>query len=187
MNVEAAWAALPDDERLYASVHYAETAVHEAGHAVVAVRLGMRFVSAHAVPSSNVHGVLFGQTRMMNLPADPMENAIVIYAGPAAEREFFGRARPVAGTDRTQLRELAGDRGEPWRRRARERARELVRANRAAVERVATALLLHGWLTDGDVLELVNMHHVERARRELLRELGRCLARHAARAAADPT
>jgi hypothetical protein len=130
----------------------AESAVHEAGHAIVGHLLGLqvRKVTACALPSQDRDGyevrTPFCQAQLPD-PVDPLVHATWIVAGKAATTVLLGVEERGDGFDNRALEALA-DRAHlapPHLARlegqARQRAAQLVRRHEAAVRSLADRLL----------------------------------------------
>jgi len=137
------------------------TAAHEAGHAVAARILGIAFsgvsIAVEGDSAGRVAGVRSSEA-VTRCPEATEDYLVYLYAGAAAVRELCAGA-VVTGASEDELRaqQAAGfvvrKPGEyrACLERARERARELVRARRQAVEAVASALLSVGELSLDEV------------------------------------
>ena len=152
--------------------HERQTAVHEAGHAVIGRALG---VTCHDVsivpdrPSEDLGYSVMDDPRFSwergDGPKRPLAEAfcIALYAGAEAERLILGTSDVGDGVDcerATDCLTWAGVRGATFvgddaydsREAAlRARARLEVMRRRAVIERVADALLIHGTLTGEQV------------------------------------
>lgn len=145
------------------------TAYHEAGHAVVAVALGLGFNSASIDPKENVlghltHPSLFGYHFSNNREKYSLARKFVLisYAGIPAQRLVDPNPWEHHGAyDEDSAREICHENGlgpnlrpgefmdvnsaahAAYRERLRKEAARLVRKQRAAVEAFAEALLQH--------------------------------------------
>jgi hypothetical protein len=125
------------------------TAIHEAGHAVVALRLGLVFdhVTTVADEREQTDGALHWTDLQSagDLEIAPTADAIVLLAGPFAEARLIDStlhevlAGEAAGDDREALATLGLD-DEDFVAASRD-ALALVEQDWAAIERVADALL----------------------------------------------
>jgi cell division protease FtsH len=132
-----------------------ETAYHEAGHAVVAHRLGITMESASIVEHEDSWGPIHSPLPEGFQPDEQAEGSIevlkkhlaVCLAGATAQEVLANKPVELTGNDlsgaTTLLGALGGDTGqmsgaadEAW-----ERARRILRRERAAVEAVAAALM----------------------------------------------
>lgn len=145
----------------------AETAaVHEAGHAVVAILLGFSFerVELGAVltglePGHLRHGRLVGlHIPSISDPAWRHAAATVLYAGVVAEAHLAGVPddKLEGGSDQRMLREMFPEHWEPrGPESAAVKAIRMVRGNAAAVFAVADRLHKARQLPGGEVLQVV--------------------------------
>lgn len=134
------------------------TAIHEAGHAVIALRLGLVFDHVTAEPDydDETDGALHWTELQSagDLEITPEVDALVLLAGPFAEAKLLRSsldevfAGEVARDDREGLATL-GLTGEQFVAASRE-ALALVEREWAAIERVAVELM-NGPLTFADV------------------------------------
>jgi ATP-dependent Zn protease len=125
------------------------TAIHEAGHAVVALRLGLVFDHVTTIPDEHAQtdGALHWTDLQSagDLEIAPTADAIVLLAGPFAEARLTEStlhevlAGEAAGEDREALATLGLD-DEEFVAASRD-ALTLVEHEWAAIERVADALL----------------------------------------------
>jgi hypothetical protein len=125
------------------------TAIHEAGHAVVALRLGLVFDHVTTVPDERAEtdGALHWTDLQSagDLEIVPTADAIVLLAGPFAEARLIEStlhevlAGDAAGEDREALATLGLD-DEEFVAASRD-ALAMVEQDWAAIERVADALL----------------------------------------------
>ena len=139
------------------------TAIHEAAHAVAAIRAGLVFDTVSAVPDERmeVDGALYwtelqesGEVAMA-----PELMAVVSLAGPCAEARVRG-LRPdrmfqgvTAGDDRESVAAL-GLSEEQFLSAYREAA-ELIERDWSLIERIADELAATEYLTYGEVEEMV--------------------------------
>jgi hypothetical protein len=130
------------------------TAFHEAGHAVVALRLGIRVREARIVKRQDAYIRVSGLRRVSRL-----SRCVMYAAGEAAEEVFCGkRPRTMSESDLLEIR-----RERFWRGRAGGydiwllvcSASHLLKRNRRAVRRVARALERKRYLSEAELLALV--------------------------------
>jgi ATP-dependent Zn protease len=152
------------------------TAIHEAGHAVIARVLGLSSGSVTIKPSDDGeelgHAVVGDPVRDWQRGEGPrrplMEDHVVtLYAGGEAEREILASAVVGDGPDFNKARSCIcqfGVRGatfvgdevwEKYEERLRKRAALLVQRHRKKIERVAQALVERGILTFDEVNALM--------------------------------
>jgi len=144
---------------------------HESGHAVVAFTLGVRFHRISVVGDEESGPFIEWSTQLVE-PFDPAaveERVATLFGGTAAVQlcvspnwAFLGTALDMAQADDLAWRyyrtaELVA----ACRRRGADRAREIIRAHRCAVEALASGLLEHREL-DGDQARAI----IEAARAE---------------------
>jgi ATP-dependent Zn protease len=139
------------------------TAIHEAAHAVVALRLGLVFDHVTTVPDEDAEtdGAMHWTDLQSagDLEIAPAADAIVLLAGPFAEARVTESslhevlADDPAGEDREALATLGLD-DEEFVAASRE-ALALVEEDWAAIERVADALLERETLDFAEVGELL--------------------------------
>jgi hypothetical protein len=140
------------------------TAIHEAGHAVVALRLGLVFDFVTTVPDEHAEtdGALHWTDLQSagDLEIAPAADAIVLLAGPFAEARLTGStlhevlADDPAGEDREALATLGLDDDEFVA--AGRDALAMVEEDWPAIERVADALLESETLDFAEVEALVD-------------------------------
>jgi len=139
------------------------TAIHEAGHAVIALRLGLVFDHVTTVPDDDAEteGALHWTDLQSagDLEIAASADAIVLLAGPFAEARLIENtlhevlAGEAAGEDREALATLGLD-DEEFVAASRD-ALALVEQDWAAIERVADALLESDTLDFDEVEALV--------------------------------
>lgn len=141
------------------------TAIHEAGHATVARRLGVccggatLMVEAGSVLSSRGYGA-YAVVHDRN--SDAETRIIIALAGPVAENRYAGRPGVTLpdGADHldwTRVARLVSRYGlsAAGLDQLRRRTRRLVKQHWAAITKVADALLKHQVLTASDIDDLV--------------------------------
>jgi ATP-dependent Zn protease len=126
------------------------TAIHEAAHAVVARMNSIPITTVTIIPSE-------GSAGQCAICLNPYIDgyAIAVLAGREAELEFLGSAAGIAGTDRELIALAARCRDNFSEPRLRRQARRLVRKHRAAIGRVAKALLMRKTLSRDEVDALI--------------------------------
>lgn len=133
------------------------TAYHEAGHAVVAYRLGLVVDSTtiRPDPAKETLGVSLSEGPWMNGSTDD-DQITVLYAGLAAERLVEPGAQVEDGAfgDYEQAAVLHGLESRPAH--LEERAATVVAEHRAAIEAVAQALLEHETLPGDEAAVVVD-------------------------------
>jgi hypothetical protein len=139
------------------------TAIHEAGHAVAAIRTGLVFEDVTAVPddAAEIDGSLnwFELNSQIEIALPPELLAVVLLAGPCAEAKLrrlrFDRvfAGEAAADDRMSIASM-GLSNEQFLAASRE-AMALVDQDWAAIERVAAELETCDYLTFDEVEALV--------------------------------
>ena len=132
-----------------------EVAVHEAGHSVIARVLGLPAGTATLCDHDGVARSYFRDD-------GSIANVLAVLAGRAASMELLGRACDYGCSidDAFALRLLEAQGREPWyakivRRQVLADTRALIRRHRAAVERVARALLERETLTAAEIDKLM--------------------------------
>jgi hypothetical protein len=142
-----------------------QTAIHEAGHAVVGRVLGLTCAEATIVADWNAMTAGYSKTFVERSIADweargrwrpeSMLRAriMMLMAGREAEIVLLGRHSVGDSDDRREIDltlenssfgyVYTGDRPDHWLKRLRTRTRHLVRRHRNAIERVSVALLEH--------------------------------------------
>ena len=137
-------------------------AVHESGHAVLALLLGLRVNTVWVVGEAGGGGCEVSESREFD--ADAFERlAIATWGGNVAEEIVFGQGRPIDNTsDEEDLLELAGivHPGDPHRQRAfldrtRAQAMRRVAQYRATIERLAGLLVRRGRLSGDQVQSML--------------------------------
>jgi hypothetical protein len=168
---------MPPDER---------TAYHEAGHAVVALLLGLSLESASARPLWLDGRFYGGVVRFRDYPADVDSWCRMLLAGEAAEvLRFGGTTADSCGRDLDQARRWAVWKGESdpdaYLRQQAAEVRELLRqpVNWAAVRLLAKALMSQEVLGGAAVREVTDGAEAEAWREvgEKVRELVERVAR----------
>lgn len=153
------------------------TAYHEAGHAVIGRRLGMICGPAtiHADDDSAGHSITADpwaiqavwkeREKYREFESVVRGRIITFMAGHETECEILGNDAGGDGTDRYWIGRMMGElvhpeNDEAWERiehRLRQATRALVRRHRAAIDRVAEALLARGSLSAHEIDALVGL------------------------------
>lgn len=124
-----------------------QIAIHEAGHAVVAHRLGARVTSIHCRPDSGLTCAVLG--------SDPLTRVAYFYAGIAAENAILGSRGFDCALDEHDARGVAQSaKGRPdLIAKGRALAFLTARKHRSDIERLARALATDGHLTGPEILK----------------------------------
>ena len=125
----------------------AATAQHEAGHAIVALLLGLNPTSVTIEPDAGFGGM----TRFDAVGARAFDLCVFAMAGSEAER-LFGSIDDGAKNDLAQARALADD---DTIESARIAARAILKANFAALTKLAVVLIDKRMLFGGEIEDIV--------------------------------
>jgi ATP-dependent Zn protease len=131
----------------------AALAYHEAGHAVIGVRLGLRLQHVTIRESPETYGLAhFKSVR----PKDFEKRAITTIAGLLAEKKHLGLNGNLGNSAeyRSLISEMDGQ-AQAWRNLMRKHARELVNERWVEIEKVAVALLEREILTGRQVWKII--------------------------------
>jgi ATP-dependent Zn protease len=135
----------------------ARIAYHEAGHAVIGMRLRLRLKHVTIRPDLCTYGLAhFKFVRA----SDVEKRAITAVAGPLAEKKHLGRNGNLGNSAeyRSVISEICfpSDRqAKAWRSQLRVRAQTLVNDRWAEIEKVAAALLERETLTGAQVGKII--------------------------------
>jgi len=139
-------------------------AIHEAGHAVAAIRLRLSLRYTMLLARRQGEGSTVCALRKNGSPSRSEREAVLAYAGYEAETRNFGRddlaARLRADSDFNNALELARsvvteDETTAWTNARRDEARELVAAEWSAIEATVDALLERRRLSGAEVRALM--------------------------------
>jgi len=142
------------------------TAIHEAGHCLVAERLGYRVKKAWINPEDNELGeysmsCLSRLKKVMSCFSNPEEFAMTAISGNITQKYFFPDSKILPADDR-QLNEIIKSRSNVWLRhididKAENALRKILSDNRniTAIKEIAQILCNEGSITGQKVREII--------------------------------